>query len=90
VGKTMATMKLRVRNISGRIIEVEVSPTETVYVLRERLSEQIGIHSSQIRLVYRGIPLRINETLAAQNVTELGGLIQAAVVLQGGEGEIDL
>jgi hypothetical protein len=76
-------MKIKAKTIVGKEYEFDAEPTEKVYTLKQRISEKIGIHVDQIKLVYNGKPLREDGTLEEQNVKP-GSLIQIASHIRGG------
>jgi ubiquitin-like protein Nedd8 len=64
----LAKMKVIVKKVSGRLHEFNVEPTDKVFTMKQKLSEEIGIHVDQIALVYSGKPLKENETFDEQSI----------------------
>lgn len=47
-------MTIKVKTLTGREIEVDIEPTDTVERIKERLEEKEGIAPDQQRLIYSG------------------------------------
>lgn len=47
-------MKLTIRTLTGGELDVEVEPTDTVQIVKEKIEEQQGIPPDQQRLVFNG------------------------------------
>jgi hypothetical protein len=48
-------MTIKVRTLTGREIEIDIEPTDTVARIKERLEEKEGIAPDQQRLIFAGV-----------------------------------
>lgn len=60
---TTDQIKIQVKRLDGEKSEVFVSITDTILELKNKFSQKIGIDPVQLRLIFKGSPLRDNETV---------------------------
>ncbi|CAN6288909.1 unnamed protein product [Urochloa humidicola] len=77
------TGRIKVKTLSGRVIDVDVEPTDLVGRIKERVEEQVGIPTEQQRLVFGGKLLADGKTVRESNVTA-GSVIHLVLALRGG------
>ncbi|CAL4923579.1 unnamed protein product [Urochloa decumbens] len=75
--------RIKVKTLSGRVIDVDVEPTDLVGRIKERVEEQVGIPTEQQRLVFAGKLLADGKTVRESNVTA-GTVIHLVLALRGG------
>lgn len=49
-------MTIKVKTLTGREIEIDIEPTDTVERIKERVEEKEGIPPIQQRLIFAGLP----------------------------------
>ena len=64
------TMELFVRLLTGKIITLEVEPSDTIKVVKEKLGNIEGIPLHQQKLIYNGTPLEDGCKLSDQNIKQ--------------------
>jgi hypothetical protein len=77
-------MIIKIKAMTGKLYEFDTESADKAYALKQKLSEKIGIAVEQLKLVYNGVPLKDTETVGEKNIKP-GSVIQAALVLKGGE-----
>ncbi|CAL4932042.1 unnamed protein product [Urochloa decumbens] len=75
--------RIKVKTLSGGVIDVDVEPTDLVGRIKERVEEQVGIPTEQQRLVFAGKLLADGKTVRESNVTA-GTVIHLVLALRGG------
>jgi large subunit ribosomal protein L40e len=63
-------MQVRVKTVSGKTIPVQVSSSDTVGTLKNKLEQIEGLTSNSLQLCVSGKKMDDDKTLAAYNVTE--------------------
>lgn len=56
-------MQIFLKSLTGRVILLEVEPTDTIYKIKEMIEEQEGIPIDQQRVIFGGKQLEDNMTL---------------------------
>lgn len=77
------SVKVSVKTLAGRSINIFVSPSGFVEDLKHELSENAGIPGEKLSLVHEGKHLQDGRTLAQHNITE-GSVVHMTVALRGG------
>ncbi|EGD82986.1 neural cell expressed [Salpingoeca rosetta] len=76
-------MQIKVKTLTGREIELDVEPDDTMLQVKEKLEEKQGIPPEQQRLIYAGKPLNDSKTLKDCKI-ESGCTIHLVLALRGG------
>ncbi|CAN6306007.1 unnamed protein product [Urochloa humidicola] len=76
--------RIKVKTLSGGVIDVDVEATDLVSRIKERVEEQVGIPTEQQRLVFGGKLLADSKTVRESNVTA-GSVIHLVLALRGGD-----
>ncbi|CAM9218662.1 unnamed protein product, partial [Heterosigma akashiwo] len=61
-------MHIFVKTLTGKTLTIEVSPHDTIKVLKEKIQEKDGIPPDQQRLIWCGLQLEDSITLAMYNI----------------------
>ncbi|CEP63219.1 NEDD8 family protein RUB1 LALA0_S07e05138g [Lachancea lanzarotensis] len=76
-------MKLTVKTLTGKEVEVVVDPQDKVSRIKEYLEEKEGIPPSQQRLIFQGKQIDDEMTVSASNLTS-GMQLHLVLTLRGG------
>lgn len=77
------TMLIKVKTLTGRQIELDVEPTDTILQVKEKIEEKQGIPPEQQRIIYGGKPLNDDKQLQEYRI-ESGCIIHLILALRGG------
>jgi len=75
-------MQIKIKTLTGRVLQLNFEPEETIAKVKEALQEKEGIESSQIKLIFSGKQLVDEATLAASGVTA-GTTMHMILALRG-------
>ncbi|KAJ9164475.1 hypothetical protein P3X46_024049 [Hevea brasiliensis] len=78
-GRTM----IKVKTLTGKEIEIDIEPTDTIDWIKERVEEKEGIPPVQQRLIYAGKQLGDDKTARDCNI-EGGSVLHLVLALKGG------
>ncbi|KXL44307.1 hypothetical protein M433DRAFT_68429 [Acidomyces richmondensis BFW] len=73
----------RVRTLTGKEIELDIEPSDTVTRIKERVEEREGIPPVQQRLIYGGKQMADDKTALEYNL-EGGATLHLVLALRGG------
>lgn len=77
-------MKLKIKTLIGKDLEIDIDPEKTILDLKNRIEETELIPFSQQKLVYNGkILVKEDATLHSQNLQN-GNVIHMVIALRGG------
>ncbi|KAF2773616.1 putative NEDD8-like protein [Teratosphaeria nubilosa] len=77
-------MQIKVRTLTGKEIELDIEPSDTVTRIKERVEEREGIPPVQQRLIYGGKQMADDKTAAEYNL-EGGATLHLVLALRGGQ-----
>ncbi|GMH07978.1 hypothetical protein Nepgr_009818 [Nepenthes gracilis] len=77
---------IKVKTLTGKEIEIDIEPTDTIDRIKERVEEKEGIPPVQQRLIYAGKQLADDKTAKDYNI-EGGSVLHLVLALRGGNGE---
>ncbi|KAL3653019.1 NEDD8 protein [Castilleja foliolosa] len=75
---------IKVKTLTGKEIEIDIEPTDTIDRIKERVEEKEGIPPVQQRLIYSGRQLGDNEKTAKDYNIEGGSVLHLVLALRGG------
>ncbi|CAL9062950.1 unnamed protein product [Musa banksii] len=76
-------MMIKVKTLTGKEIEIDIEPTDTIDRIKERVEEKEGIPPVQQRLIYAGKQLADDKTAKEYNI-EGGSVLHLVLALRGG------
>ena len=76
-------MQIKIKTLTGKIMDVNVEADGSVRSLKEDLQEKEGINVDQIRLIYNGKQLADDNTLDSYKI-EAGKTVHMVLTLRGG------
>ncbi|XP_030386474.1 NEDD8-like [Scaptodrosophila lebanonensis] len=79
----MCKMLIKVKTLTGKEIEIDIKPTDTVDRIKERIEEKEGIPPQQQRLIFSGRQLNDDRTVADYKV-QRGSVLHLVLALRGG------
>nr|XP_027062799.1 ubiquitin-NEDD8-like protein RUB2 [Coffea arabica] len=74
---------IKVKTLTGKEIEIDIEPTDTIDRIKERVEEKEGIPPVQQRLIYAGKQLGDDKTAKDYNI-EGGSVLHLVLALRGG------
>ncbi|XP_062002977.1 ubiquitin-NEDD8-like protein RUB2 [Rosa rugosa] len=74
---------IKVKALTGKEIEIDIEPTDTIDRIKERVEEKEGIPPVQQRLIYAGKQLGDDKTAKDYNI-EGGSVFHLVLALRGG------
>jgi len=76
-------MQIKVKNLAGRVLEIDIDPTDTIEKIKERVEEKEGIPPQQQRLIFGGKAMSDEKTVADYNIAA-GNTLHLVLALRGG------
>ncbi|XP_050221056.1 ubiquitin-NEDD8-like protein RUB2 [Mercurialis annua] len=74
---------IKVRTLTGKEIEIDIEPNDSIDRIKERVEEKEGIPPVQQRLIYAGKQLADDKTARDYNI-EGGSVLHLVLALRGG------
>ena len=74
---------LQVKTLTGKEIEIDIEPTDTIERIKERVEEKEGIPPVQQRLIFAGKQMNDEKTAKEYNI-EGGSVLHLVLALRGG------
>ncbi|KAL6547625.1 NEDD8 protein [Orobanche hederae] len=74
---------IKVKTLTGKEIEIDIEPSDTIQRIKERVEEKEGIPPVQQRLIYGGKQLADDKTAKDYNI-EGGSVLHLVLALRGG------
>ncbi|CEG00300.1 Ubiquitin supergroup [Ostreococcus tauri] len=78
-------MMIKVKTLTGKEIEIDIEPTDSVERIKERVEEKEGIPPVQQRLIFGGKQMN-DEKIAKDYNIEGGSVLHLVLALRGGGG----
>lgn len=77
-------MMIKVKTLTGKEIEIDIEPTDSIERIKERIEEKEGIPPVQQRLIFAG--KQMNDEKAARDYNiEGGSVLHLVLALRGGQ-----
>jgi len=76
-------MQIYVKTLTGRRVQFEIEPTESLSTLRNKVMESEGIDASQIRMIHSGSQINFTDTFDKTKIKS-GDTIYLVLALRGG------
>jgi len=76
-------MQIYVKTLTGRRVQFEIEPTESLSILRDKVMESEGIDASQIRMIHSGSQINFTDTFDKTKIKS-GDTIYLVLALRGG------
>ncbi|SAM04067.1 hypothetical protein [Absidia glauca] len=76
-------MFIKVKTLTGKEIEIDIEPNDTIARIKERVEEKEGIPPPQQRLIYGGKQMA-DEMTASHYTIEGGSVLHLVLALRGG------
>jgi len=82
-GKSAAVMPIFVKTLTGRTIVLEVTPSDRIHSIKQKIQDKEGISPNQQRLTFAGMSLDDSRTLSDSNIQRESNL-QVLLNIRGG------
>jgi len=82
-GKSEAVMPIFVKTLTGRTIVLEVTPSDRIHSIKQKIQDKEGISPNQQRLTFAGMSLDDSRTLSDSNIQRESNL-QVLLNIRGG------
>lgn len=79
----IAAQMIKVKTLTGKEIEIDIEPTDSVERIKERVEEKEGIPPVQQRLIFGGKQMN-DEKIAKDYNIEGGSVLHLVLALRGG------
>ena len=76
-------MLIRVKSVTGRELEFDVTETQKVGELKKLIEGKLGISPEQQRLLFNGRPMNDDKTFSEQHCAA-GSIVHLVLALRGG------
>lgn len=76
-------MMIKVKTLTGKEIEIDIEPSDSIERIKERLEEKEGIPPVQQRLIFGGKQMSDDRTAKDYNI-EGGSVLHLVLALRGG------
>jgi len=76
-------MQIKVKNLAGRVVDIDIESTDTIERIKERVEQKEGIPPPQQRLIFGGKAMADEKTAADYNITA-GNTLHLVLALRGG------
>lgn len=76
-------MMIKVKTLTGKEIEIDIEPSDTIERVKERVEEKEGIPPIQQRLIFAGKQMNDDKTARDYNI-EGGSVLHLVLALRGG------
>ena len=77
-------MMIKVKTLTGKEVEVDIEPSDTVARIKERVEEKEGIPPAQQRLIFAGKQMLDDKQARDYNMEE-GSVLHLVLALRGGK-----
>jgi ubiquitin-like protein Nedd8 len=78
-------MMIKVKTLTGKEIEIDIEPSDTIERIKERVEEKEGIPPVQQRLIFAGKQMNDDKMAKEYNI-EGGSVLHLVLALRGGFG----
>lgn len=82
-------MFIKVKNLTGRVIDLDVDTDDSIQQVKEKLEEKEGIPPDQQRLIFSGRAMADDRKLSSYNVVS-GNTLHLVLALRGGAHQIKI
>jgi ubiquitin-like protein Nedd8 len=76
-------MQIFVKTLTGRKLQFDIEPTDSLSILRDKVMESEGIDASQIRMIHSGSQINFTDTFDKTKIKS-GDTIYFVLALRGG------
>ena len=76
-------MQIFVKTLTGRKLQFDIEPTDSLSILRDKVMESEGIDASQIRMIHSGSQINFTDTFDKTKIKS-GDTIHLVLALRGG------
>ncbi|GLJ44386.1 hypothetical protein SUGI_0930550 [Cryptomeria japonica] len=87
LGRMRGGTMIKVKTLTGKEIEIDIEPTDSIERIKERVEEKEGIPPVQQRLIYAGKQMNDDKTARDYNI-EGGSVLHLVLALRGGYGPV--
>ncbi|KAF5391866.1 hypothetical protein D9757_001837 [Collybiopsis confluens] len=77
-------MIIKVKTLTGKEIELDIDPDDTITKIKERVEEQSGVPPQQQRLIFSGRQMA-DEKTAKELTIAAGSVLHLVLALRGGQ-----
>lgn len=76
-------ISIKVKTLTGKEVEIDIEPNDTIERIKQRVEEKEGIPPIQQRLIYGGKQMNDEKTAREYNI-EGGSVLHLVLALRGG------
>lgn len=76
-------ISIKVKTLTGKEVEIDIEPHDTIERIKQRVEEKEGIPPIQQRLIYGGKQMNDDKTAREYNI-EGGSVLHLVLALRGG------
>lgn len=77
-------MQIKIKTLTGKEVDLNVEPSDTIRKIKEKVEEKEGIHPDQQRLIFNGKAMPDTKLVSDFKDLKGGSIVHLVLALRGG------